>query len=640
MTKSITPKEVFILIIITIFALFPILVSPNLVLHRSNDLQEQFWPVFYFIRENFFKHGQLALWSNLFFSGLPILPDPQFSLFYPPNILFIVLPTDTTFISHIFVHTFLAALGMYLLCKKSFNLPTKISLFASCLYILNPKFISYLEAGHYTLIASYSWLPFLFWSVLNLTKKPNFRWLVLFSLSLAGLFYTHTLIFTGALILTTVIVPILLTHFKSWGLTTILFFSTGIFLLFGLIAISLLPQIEWLPVTTRHLLLQSPDTYPKWTSKVELIKSVFISSSETEKILTLGLLSSFLIFFGFLKIRNNYKLIIGFISLITLLIFLNNASPIYQFLIKQNWFLLSRVSTRTWPLFLVGLIPLAGIGLDKLLKTNKHFFTLFAFLTLAELLFWEFTIFNKPINTQVFAPQEVYAFLASDKDRFRVYCVTRCLSQHQAALYHLELIEGYNTLQQENYYKESWQMMGGYWNYYTLALPPFGSYLYDKIQPDAKSLGEYNAKYILSSYQLTDKNFEFIKTLDNLYIYTNKLYLPRATVPITTFTPNLIRLDTQNTNADSVILREVYSPGWHAFLNGKEEVAVQQTPIGERLVKIKPDTQFVDFVYAPQTFKIGALVTLATLVFILITYSFLITPLFSKIRSTTAKTKD
>ena len=146
----------FFLILLTASTLYflPILINPKIILERGNDLQGQFWPVFYFIRESFLKYRELPLWNNLFFSGTPILPDPQFSLFYPPNSLFLIFPTDVAFILHLFLHLLLGTAGMYLLSRKGFSFSQKASLLAALIYLLTPRISGYLEAGHITLIAA------------------------------------------------------------------------------------------------------------------------------------------------------------------------------------------------------------------------------------------------------------------------------------------------------------------------------------------------------------------------------------------------------------------------------------------------------------------------------------------------------
>ena len=73
-----------------------------------------------------------------------------------------------------------------------------------------------------------------------------------------------------------------------------------------------------------------------------------------------------------------------------------------------------------------------------------------------------------------------------------------------------------------------------------------------------------------------------------------------------------IEIDTSKNISNQLILAEVYSVGWKAYLNGQEEVKVEQTPVALRQVTIKPDTTFVDFKYQSESFKIGSIITSIT----------------------------
>ncbi len=610
-------KKVFVPIFLLLFSLLaylPLFANPNLLLNRGNDLQEQFWPVFYFIRLNFLKTRQLPLWNNLFLSGTPILPDPQFSLFYPLNIVFLLLPTDAAFIIHFIIHSFLGSIGAYLLARQGIKLSKTASLVTALFYLLTPKLAGYMEAGHFGLAATLAWLPFVLLSFLKLTQKPRPGWVVLLAVSSAALFYTHTIIFGLALIALTIM-------FVFLKPKNIFSFLAAILVTFGLIAITFLPQLEWAPHTTRFLLTEKPDVYPKWNSVTEFFLSLFlpwISGKEglwafdSEKWLPLGIFVSFFSLTGFLTLKRKAKILTLIPFVISILLLSNNISPFYPILLNQKWYALMRVSTRFWFILFMMVIILAGLGLDSLIKkrVNKKILSLIVILAVVESLTLSWLRLQKPFSNVRFAPQEIYQFLAEDKEKFRVFCISRCLSQKEAAKFGLELIEGYNTLQQLNYFKHSWQLMGGYWDYYTLAIPPIGSY--ESLQLDAKSLGEYNTKYVISRRELTDKEFVFEKRFGNYLVYSNKLFQPRANAPIVFYSPNHIRFDTSNLNSHQLIISEVYNSGWKAYLDSKEKALVQETPIALRAVDIKPDTKFVDLHYKPKSFILGTFISIFT----------------------------
>ena len=285
-----------------------------------------------------------------------------------------------------------------------------------------------------------------------------------------------------------------------------------------------------------------------------------------------------------------------------------------------------RVSTRFWIVAVFIVIFLTGFAVDQLFKQKSYHKLLIIVMTLALIesltLSWAYLFKPLPPQKQLVTPK-VLQFLKADSEKFRVFCINRCITQKDAALNNLELIEGYSTLQQLNYFKQSWQLTGGYWDYYTLAIPPIGLESLQKLQPDAISLGKFNTKYIISPYQLTNKNFLLQKKINEFFIYQNLLFLPRAyfraskedidiKAPVIFFSPNHIRIDTSKNISNQLILAEVYSVGWKAYLNGQEEVKVEQTPVALRQVTIKPDTTFVDFKYQSESFKIGSIITSIT----------------------------
>jgi len=610
-------KYLPVILILLAFCLayyLPILIKPDLILDRGNDLDGFFWPIFYYVKNHFISDKALPLWNNLILSGTPLLPDPQAPIFYPLNLLALIMPLEKFFIFSFMLHSFIGSLGMYFCSKNGFKFSQKTSLYLAILYLVTPKLAGYLEAGHVGLINSLAWIPFALLASLKLQEIPKSKYAIFFGISLALLYYCHF--------------PTFLILIFAFGLLalkrkTILYLLLSFGIIFGLTAISLLPQLEWQKYSTRFLLLQNKDVYPKWNSIWQPLKNAVIpwadgltslEQIDTEKWLAIGIFPSLLALLGFLKLKKQVKMyfILGTIG-IGLLI-LNNASPIYSFLLKQNWYLLLRVSTRFWILIMLAIFYLIGLAIEKNKSKPIQIMIIIAIIE-STTLGWLYL--KKPIiKNENLAPKEVFDYLTTDRSLSRVFCLTRCLSQKTAAVYNLQLLDGYNTLQQKNFSQEAWQLTGAYWNYYTLSIPPLGTFT-QELKPDAKSLGQYNVKYLISPYQLTDKNFIFKTKIKKFFIYENKLLQPRANAPITFYSPNDIRIDTTSFERNQIVLAEVYNSGWKAFLNGKEEVPVQETPNALRAVDIKVDTEFVKFKYAPESFKTGKYLTLTTILFLI-----------------------
>ncbi|MDO8619136.1 MAG: hypothetical protein Q7R49_04320 [Candidatus Daviesbacteria bacterium] len=624
----------------TLILYIPIIFNPALILNRSNDLQDPFWPVFYYIKKEV-MHGVLPFWNNLFLSGTPLLPDPQFSLFYPLNFLFILLPINTAFIVYFIIHSFLAGIGMYFVGLKALNFSKPTCIIMAILYISTPKLSGYLESGHMGLFATFTWFPFILLSLLMIFKKTDLKWSLLLGFSMAGVFYTHTVAFILSLAFSVSLFVALAMPFKNKRYTLqLIFIVAGLILTFGLIAITFLPQNEWLPQTTRFLLLQTRDVYPKWFSIKEFLQILLlpltigfqnIQNLDSEKWITTGSTTLFLAFVGFISAKHKYKILLasGFIALT--LVALNNASPIYSMLIRIDWYVLMRVSTRVWFIVIISVVILAGFALEKIKSTNlgRKVLPLVVTLAISEQLILSGVYLSKPVSVNLNpAPDSLYSYLKSDSEIFRVYCINRCLSQQKSAQNNLQLVEGYNTLVQKNYHEEAWQLTGAYWNYYTLSIPPAGTFTFEKPQPDPISLGDFNTKYVISQYKLINQNFSLEKKFNEYFVYKNNSFKTRAyfvnhndsskftKAPIIRYSPNEIIVDTSEKTSQQLTLSEVYSPGWNAYLDNKILTNVQEKPNRLRQVDILPDTKFVVFKYESQSFQTGLMITLSTLILV------------------------
>lgn len=605
----------FFIILFALFLYLPVILKPDLLVGRNNDLNEFFGSIIQFIKNQILTNRQFPLWNNLFLAGTPLLPDPQSQLFYLPNIIFALLPVGTGFLISFLAHLAWAGVGTFLSAKRLFKSPLSYYL-ASFVYMSSALFWGALQAGHFGLFNAYAWLPWVLFGIIS-----NSFLLVAFSLAMV--FFSHPIIF----FLTIALLLLMFISFKTLRPTVL----KGTFLSLGLTAISLLPQLKWVPQTTRNLLIEIPDVYPKWHGLREFVLAAFLPNLGDEKRIFLGIGVLALCLFGFFKLSKKLRVVTATIFFGAILVSANNASPIVEILIKLKTFALLRVATRVW--FFVPLFAsfLAAYGFEKLFSSQKKNFVrylVFVFVLL------EVTIaFSKgvraEIKTRAYAPKAVYEFLAKDGERFRVFCTSRCLSQKDASKVGLELLDGYATLIQKNFYTHSWELTNSYWNYYSLSVPPVGTYEFEELQPSAASLGEYNVKYVISLHKLTDKNFELVETIDDYLIYENTLNHPRAyylnnelkplgEAKILSYSPNLIRIATEGNPSTSLVLAEVFSPGWKAYVNGKNEVPVLERPNALRYVSFGEGSSFVEFRYAPPGYKTGRTITLFAIAFAII----------------------
>ena len=408
----------------------------------------------------------------------------------------------------------------------------------------------------------------------------------------------------------------------------------GLIFTFGLSAITLLPQLEWIPHTTRFLLLKYPDVYPKWNSIFEFALAIIfpwklqISQIDSEKWLSTGLLMILLGGLGFIYLKLKHKIFLLFAAVPILIISLNNSSPFYTFLLSQEWYVLLRVSTRVFFVVQIVIIILAGYAVNLLYTKAlipKFILGLIIFLAIIELLMLDWARLTIPIKTREEVPQEVYQYLKQDKSLYRVFCLTRCIPQKQAAIHGLQLVEGYATPQLKNYYDQFIQFSQVFWDRYTLVLPPFEIYKFREIQPIASELAGYNIKYVISPYKIKDKDFILERQFGNYLVYRNPLDKSRAyfsntnQASIIEYSPNYTKIDASKAETNQLIVAEVYSSGWIAKLDGEKEVPIKEIHNKLRQIEIeKGKTKFVEMYYNPKSFQWGKIISLTTLLLILL----------------------
>ena len=127
--------------------------------------------------------------------------------------------------------------------------------------------------------------------------------------------------------------------------------------------------------------------------------------------------------------------------------------------------------------------------------------------------------FSKPVSPRENIPQQIYEILEKDKSDFRIFCLTRCIPQKEAAIRNLKLVEGYGTLQEKSYFEKMQKILNSKWDKYTLSVPPFDVYLYQKPQPNAKLLSEMGTKYVIAKYTLIDSKFRLLGKFSEYHLY-------------------------------------------------------------------------------------------------------------------------
>jgi hypothetical protein len=603
----------------SVMAQLPLWAKPSLFLSRDNDLVNFFWPIFILYKRSLLAGNGIPLWNPLWFGGQPLISDPQSLLLYPGQFIFIFLPIPIAILVSFWIHSLLAGFFTYKLSKSYFS--TQTSLVIAVLYMFSTRLAAAIEAGHFGIIIAWAWIPAVCLFAQRIAVKSNFKYIVLYAISISFLFQAHA-------ITSSIIVPfscLLAFLYSGDKLKTVRDVIFAGLLSIGLLSPVLFPQLDWQPYTTRYLLLAKPEIYPIWFSKKDFLFHLFPEiwpkvSFDTEKIIPIGISLFFVSILGYLKTTRKQKTFLSVTAAIIFLISLNNVSPI-SFLIQKNPILqMMRVTTRIWPIMILIILFLVGTMINTI--KSKWLVIRVIILLIANAYILYLGVLSKVPNITYPKIENVYSFIAKDTNLFRVYCTDRCIRQKEAAENNIEIIDGYATLTQKNYYQKSWGLFGGYWDYYTLAIPPFGFAEAGNANPDIEALGEMNVKYIVSPKIMPQRGLVLLNTIDSYHIYTNLYFRPRiyGSDSTTNFMSNLeyeVRSNEEMHIANGnitqpIILSNTFSKGW--FVNGSE---LQETPSNTLMFTSKPNTNY-KIEYRPESFKQGMKVFYLTISFLLV----------------------
>lgn len=621
-------KYLKILFLIIFIFFLPHLINPNLLTSRDNDLGRNYVPIFSFIQRSVLVHHQIPLWRPDQLMGESFIANPVYSPFYPANIIFLFLPVELGSIIYYLLHFLIAAYSTYYLAK-SFSLSREASFAAALFYGLSFKMLVHLEAGHITMVAAFSLFPLVFLSFRKLFLKYEPKWLAAASVSLALTYLAYpTISYYVFIFISAYWVYQYVFNFKNKRhkfLKSWLLYTSAIVLAVFIMAIELLPHLEFAPLSTRSQLKLEDVALPLWNFKKFVMSLLFPyleKSLDHEAFLYLGLVPTTLAVMGFLFLSRLKKIIIFGAFLFMLLYVSGLSTPLFPFLYDHVPLLnYSRITTRPW--FIMALLAalLSAIALEKIKSKKIIFAILVLFLPEASFIL-SYRLARIPYLN--FSNEALYQYLNSDPDIFRVYCSSNCFNPQLLSKYQIETLNGENPIQQTEIVNFL-QFAGNYkWEDYAVIFPPYQVWQTNSPpNPNALLLGNANVKYVTSTYELNDQNFNFINKFENVYLYKNNLFKPRfffknsaSGVNLAKYSPNEINLKfARQKSAKILIVAESYYPGWVAsVVNQKFNVDAQNGII--RKIVIPSDTEDVWLKYQPKSYILGKTLTLGSLTFL------------------------
>lgn len=503
----------------------------DVLFYRGNDMTTQFLPDALFFKNSFLA-GKFPIWNPWIMAGMPYLLDPQNFLWYPPNYLLLLTPLEVGFFILLIGH--LAFAGLFVR-KVSDTLQKNrlIGWLGAAMFVFSPKLIGNIEEGNWSLVIAACWLPFLYWSLIN----KRFNWA---AISLSAIIINNLNIGYYSILFTVIYYLVVMKR-------TVLDNSRTVLKTFVLAILFTIPR--WLPLalfgnqTVRENLQEAPLPFWSWA---KILKSLFFPLAgshpvlQNEEILYVGiipiiLIIAYVLFKGpALRQQQGRALFwtvwLTFISMVAV----NLKTPFFYLIKFLPGFSLLRITTRPW--IFVALALAVGVPrmIEKIgeirdiwgIRVSRRF-TNFVIAVLSGLIMIEFglfdwTIFSRREIVPDHVPMSFYQQIAGEGTQVRAYCTTGCLDRLTAQKMGIAILGGNNPVQLKefvNYLQKAGRYMET--GYFPI-LPPY-TVFNQQPQPDAELMAQTNTKFVVSSYKLTDENFELIDQQENFKLYRNKL---------------------------------------------------------------------------------------------------------------------
>ncbi|MEO1440106.1 MAG: hypothetical protein AAFV33_06855, partial [Chloroflexota bacterium] len=108
--------------------------------------------------------GDYPLWRETIFAGVPFAANPLNKTDYPPHWLTILLPATWHLNTMLLLHLFIGAAGMWAWARR-LELRVEAAALASLAFVLAPRVVATVGAGHLDVFYALMWMPWLMWSL-------------------------------------------------------------------------------------------------------------------------------------------------------------------------------------------------------------------------------------------------------------------------------------------------------------------------------------------------------------------------------------------------------------------------------------------------------------------------------------------
>jgi hypothetical protein len=233
---------------------FP-MILPNSTL--GTDLDREIWTLSHYLRETFNQTGEIALWRPYFMSGIPLFGNPLNPATDPFHWILGVqaIPLPLALTLDMLIHFFVGAAGMYLVLRLLCGLRVTSAWVGAVIWGLAPRLIIHMTGGHWWLISSVIWIPwvYFFFHASWITRRPIYAVFLGVVMALAAMNNLQYAVYNGLMLIVFALAYLFrerATFVKSL-LRAIMIGTIALVIMLGLFAATLLPQFEYMPFTNR-----------------------------------------------------------------------------------------------------------------------------------------------------------------------------------------------------------------------------------------------------------------------------------------------------------------------------------------------------------------------------------------------------
>ncbi|MDX2159765.1 MAG: hypothetical protein SF162_00430 [bacterium] len=506
---------------------------------RFSDAITSHLPAAAYLRETFATSETFALWRETTFAGAPFAANPLNKTAYPPQWMAFVVPAEFHLNILISLHLMIAALSMAWWLSRLGVRPV-VQVFGALAYMLSPRLIAHLGAGHLDIVYAMAWLPAVLASVHVLCAARRTAWGVLaLSMTTALMVLGDVRIGFFGVILASLYAGAEVIRFRriatgiAAGVIALIVFLT-------LTAALTIPLLAWTPYLSRAAVtpveagifaLDPPQFLgliaPLQRGNPETL--TFLGYSIT--ILAAGAAIS--------QLRRRWLWVVALIGFAWYAMgaFGGLWTALTSVFPPLLWF---RVPSRAWIMVTLIAVVLACYGLDALLRRIERLRVVrrsaliggvVIALLLIELMVSARNWLEWRTDDDWLMPYVPLAERLLTLEPDRLYAPAYSLPQHVAQLYHFQLFGGVDPFQIADV-TEAIQAAGGAASGgYSVVQPPLNEVVGDDLTTanqrarlDLEALAAWSVSHVIAPYPILQPGLTRIDEVDGVTVYANDRY--------------------------------------------------------------------------------------------------------------------